>query len=331
MSKQMIQEAATMLRAGFTVAFPTETVYGLGADATNETAVNRIFEAKGRPADNPLIAHVATKEQLMRLVEPLTPLAQLMIDTFAPGPITFVLKSNGTCATNVTAGLQTIGVRLPEHPIAHELLQACDVPIAAPSANTSGKPSPTAADHVWTDLNGRIDGLLDGGTTGIGLESTVVDCTEDIPIILRPGAVTREQIEAVVGHVMIDPALLRSDSKPKAPGMKYTHYAPDVPLWLVEGSVKAIQDSINEARLVGKKVGLLACDETVQMVEADRVYPLGTNIQEVAAHLYDGLRDFKRSDVDLILCETFSEEGLGGAVMNRLRKAAQRVINSATE
>src|SRR5699024_606842 len=190
---QAIQEAAELLKNGETVAFPTETVYGLGANAADSRAVSKIFKAKGRPEDNPLIAHVATKEQLRKLVGILPDIAKTLLDTFTPGPLTVVLPSNGVCASNVTAGLSTIGVRIPEHPVAQELLKTCELPIAAPSANISGKPSPTTADHVWADLQGKIAGLVDGGPTGVGVESTVVDCSQDIPVVLRPGGITKEQ------------------------------------------------------------------------------------------------------------------------------------------
>lgn len=321
-NKMAISEAAALLKDGQTVAFPTETVYGLGADATSETAVSRIFEAKGRPEDNPLIAHVATKEQLSSLVSSLSPIAEKLIDAFTPGPVTFVLPSNGTCAENVTAGLSTIGVRIPDHPVANKLLKECGIPIAAPSANVSGKPSPTTADHVWADLNGKIAGLVDGGPTGVGVESTVIDCTQEIPIILRPGGITKEQLEQVVGKVMLDPALANTSEKPKAPGMKYRHYAPEVPMWLVEGSPEKMQEVINDERAQQKRVGVMASTPTSQKLEADRIISLGFDIEEIAANLYDALREFKDGDIDLILCETFPKTNIGEAVMNRLQKAS---------
>lgn len=326
MDKDAIEEAAALLRSGETVAFPTETVYGLGADATNENAVAKIFTAKGRPQDNPLIAHVATKEQLKRLVDNIPPYAEKLMDLFSPGPITYILPTNGTCAENVTAGLSTVGVRIPDHPVARELLKTCDIPIAAPSANVSGKPSPTLADHVWEDLQGKISGLLDGGATGVGVESTVLDCTQVIPIILRPGGVTKEQLEEVVGTVIVDPSLANKNEKPKAPGMKYRHYSPEVPMWLVKGSVEKIQQLINDEREKGKKIGVLASSQTSAKLEVEDSYPLGDNIHEIATHLYDGLRKYKQGDVDLIICEAFSDSGIGQAVMNRLQKAATEYI-----
>ncbi|MFC4558088.1 L-threonylcarbamoyladenylate synthase [Virgibacillus kekensis] len=323
---QVIKKAAVLLKEGQTVAFPTETVYGLGADATNESAVSGIFRAKGRPEDNPLIAHVATKSQLQKLVSHLPAVAEKLIDTFTPGPLTLVLPSNGTCATNVTAGLSTIGVRIPDHPVAQQLLKECNIPVAAPSANISGRPSPTTADHVWSDLNGKIACLVDGGPTGLGVESTVVDCTQELPIILRPGGVTREQLEVAVGTVMVDPALAGKEGQPKAPGMKYTHYAPEVPMWLVAGSSERIQNIVINERANGKKVGVMASSDTAQRLEADRIIPLGTSLNEVASGMYDALREFKTGDVDLILCETFPEAGIGQAIMNRLEKAATHFL-----
>ncbi|MFD1036866.1 L-threonylcarbamoyladenylate synthase [Virgibacillus byunsanensis] len=325
---EALEEAAELLIKGKTVAFPTETVYGLGADATSEAAVAGIFQAKGRPTDNPLIAHVATKEQLTQLVIQLPVLAEKLIHAFSPGPITFVLPSNGACARNVTAGLSTIAVRMPDHPVAQALLKKCDIPIAAPSANVSGRPSPTTADHVWQDLHGEIAGLLDGGATGVGVESTVIDCTQDIPIILRPGGITKEQLEEVVGRVMVDPALINHEEQPKSPGMKYTHYAPEVPLWLVEGSFEHIQQVIDRERISDKKIGLIASTETAKQIDADHTINLGSSQQlnEIAANLYDALRAFKQGNVDLIICEAFPEEGIGQAIMNRLKKAARMVV-----
>ncbi|MFZ3578595.1 L-threonylcarbamoyladenylate synthase [Virgibacillus sp. DJP39] len=323
-----IKEAARFLRDGMTVAFPTETVYGLGADATSKEAVAKIFEAKGRPADNPLIAHVATKKQLEALVDNLPESAEKLIDAFSPGPITFVLPSNGTCAENVTAGLSTVAIRIPDHPVAIQLLKEVDIPIAAPSANLSGKPSPTTADHVWMDLNEKINGLIDGGTTGVGLESTVIDCTGEIPIILRPGGITMSQIEEVVGKVLVDPALANKSEKPKSPGMMYTHYAPEAPLWLIAGSVDKLQEIIGYQQQSGKRVGVMASDETANALQADQVVKLGSseNLTQVAINLYPGLRSFKQATIDLILCETFSEKGIGQAIMNRLEKAATKYV-----
>lgn len=321
-TQQTIALAVDMLKNGQTVAIPTETVYGLGADATNEAAVQNIFKAKGRPADNPLIAHVATKEQLQRLTTSYPDYVDELIGALTPGPITFVLPSNGTCATNVTAGLDTIGIRMPDHPVTHQLLKELDLPVAAPSANLSGKPSPTTAAHVLEDLDDRIDGIIDAGPTGVGLESTVIDCTSSIPVILRPGGVTKEQLEALVGEVKTSPSLAQQDNPPKAPGMKYRHYSPDVPLILVEGDAHAMQDMIEQMKQSEGRIGVIASSQRANMLEADKIVDVGDNLQDIATHLYGALRQFKKDQVDIILCETFEKEGLGAAVMNRLRKAA---------
>lgn len=326
-NREVIQEAAVILRKGKTVAFPTETVYGLGADATNEAAVSKIFKAKGRPQDNPLIAHVATKSQLQKLASAYPQYVDKLIDHFAPGPITFVLPSNGVCAKNVTAGLDTIGIRIPDHPVAYQLLKEVNLPLAAPSANLSGKPSPTTAIHVWEDLNGKIDGLIDDGPTGVGVESTVVDCTQSVPIILRPGGITKEQLEEVVGEVADDSVIVDKSNQPKSPGMKYRHYSPEVPLILVEGNASIMQDLINLKKETYDRVGVLASSGIAKSLSADEVIALGDNMNDIASHLYDALRTFKKGQVDVILCETFEKSGIGEAVMNRLEKAASDYIS----
>lgn len=329
-NKIAIKEAASLLVSGELVAFPTETVYGLGADATNPKAVSKIFQAKGRPQDNPLIAHVANRKQLEELVTHVPEYVDKLIRTLTPGPLTFVLPSNGTCAHNVTAGLSTVAVRIPDHPAALAIIEATSRPIAAPSANLSGKPSPTTAKHVQEDLDGKIAGIVDGGPTGVGLESTVLDCTKDEPVILRPGGVTRDEIDKVLGLNIASMNKTNPKHQPMSPGMKYKHYAPEVPLWLIEGEVKQIQAVIKEEQKKGKRVGLLASKDLAEKLEADDKQSLGDSIDTVAAQLYDGLRYFKQTKVDLIICEAFPEKGIGQAVMNRLKKAATRSINLST-
>ncbi|WP_079478460.1 L-threonylcarbamoyladenylate synthase [Halobacillus salinus] len=325
-----IQEAARLLNHQEVVAFPTETVYGLGADATNEKAVSGIFEAKGRPSDNPLIVHVSNREQVDLMVNHIPDVAYSLMEAFWPGPLTLIMESNGAAASNVTAGLSTIGIRMPNHPLALALLEATGKPLAAPSANRSGRPSPTKAGHVKQDLDGRVAGILDGGTTGVGLESTVLDCTSDVPVILRPGGITKEQLEEVLPHVAIDPALAGSESdKPKSPGMKYTHYAPESPLWLVEGEDDFFIEQLEQLKRDGQRVGVIASHELAGKLDHAPVIRCGSRDQlsEVAVKLYDALREFKRSEVDIILTEAFSEKGVGAAVMNRLRKAAVQVVS----
>lgn len=327
--QQAIAEAATLLKQHQVVAFPTETVYGLGADATNQDAVAKIFTAKGRPSDNPLIVHVAHPEQIERYVTKITPLAEKLINAFMPGPITVILPSNGKIAGNVTAGLDTIGIRIPDHIVARTLLEKLDLPVAAPSANTSGKPSPTSAIHVYQDLNGKIAGIVDGGPTGVGVESTVVDCTGDLPVILRPGGVTQEQIEQVTGIMTVDTTISEQTEQPKAPGMKYNHYEPDAPLWLIDGDETFFQSEIDALTKEGKKVGVMVSQELAMKLTASNVKIVGSqeDLPTIAYSLYDTLRAFKKTDVDIIFSETFIKEGLGQAIMNRLEKAASQKVS----
>ncbi|WP_117169084.1 L-threonylcarbamoyladenylate synthase [Paraliobacillus sediminis] len=325
--QQAINQAANLLKQQEVIAFPTETVYGLGADATSSQAVSNIFAAKGRPSDNPLIVHLASSEQIGQYVTTITPIAKKLIDAFMPGPLTIILASNGKIAANVTAGLDTIGIRIPDHPIARALLKEANLPIAAPSANTSGKPSPTSAVHVYNDLNGKIAGIIDGGPTGVGLESTVVDCTTEVPVVLRPGGVTQEQLEEVTGTLVLDHSIKKED-QPKAPGMKYNHYEPEVPLYLVDGDAAFIQSQIDRFEIEGKKVGVMVSEELVAHVTASNMKIIGSqaDLTTVAVHLYDTLRAFNKTDVDIILAEVYPKIGLGEAIMNRLEKAASQLI-----
>ncbi|WP_396265838.1 L-threonylcarbamoyladenylate synthase [Halobacillus shinanisalinarum] len=324
-----VREAAELLCQQQVVAFPTETVYGLGGDATNEAAVQRIFDAKGRPADNPLIVHVADKSQVEELVSSIPPIAHKLMDNFWPGPLTLILPSKGTAASNVTAGLPTIAIRMPNHAVALSILTATGKPLAAPSANRSGRPSPTEAVHVSQDLDGRIAGIVDGGPTGVGLESTVLDCTAEIPIILRPGGVTKEDLQPFIPNIIIDPALANQETQPKSPGMKYTHYAPEAPLWLVDGNGEFFQNQVNQLKATDKRVGVIASSELAAELDHNKVLSCGSkqNLTEVAGNLYGALRQFKKSDIDVILCETFPEHGVGAAIMNRLTKAAVQKVS----
>lgn len=319
-----LQEAARLLRENEAIAFPTETVYGLGANAMNDEAIAKIFEAKGRPSDNPLIVHIGAKSQLGEIVREITPVAEELMKHFWPGPLTIILPKKDGISEKVTAGLDTVGVRMPDHPVALALIEEANVPVAAPSANRSGRPSPTLASHVYEDLNGKIAGIVDGGATGVGVESTVIDCTSDVPTILRPGGITKEQLEDVIGTVSLDPALKDEKEKPKAPGMKYTHYAPKAPLSIVEGSRDFIQQLVDKKKSEGYAVGVLTTEENQHMYKADVVLSCGmrSDLASVATKLYDVLRTFDASKVDMIFSESFPNEGIGNAIMNRLTKAA---------
>jgi L-threonylcarbamoyladenylate synthase len=320
-----ITQAAHLLRENEVVAFPTETVYGLGANACSDEAVRKIYQAKGRPSDNPLIVHIASVDKLDEIVKDIPDYAYKLINEFWPGPLTLILPKKGDLlSTLVTAGLDTVGVRMPSHPIALSLIREADVPIAAPSANQSGKPSPTHASHVYHDLNGKISGIIDGGATGVGVESTVLDCSSSVPTILRPGGVTKEQLESVIGEVQLDQALIEEGLAPKSPGMKYTHYAPNAPVVIVNGRHEFIQKVIDQHQKEGKKVGVLTTEESSNQLHADKVIACGSraNLQTVAAELYDVLRKFDDEEVDIIFSESFPQIGVGEAIMNRLLKAA---------
>ncbi|WP_430509912.1 L-threonylcarbamoyladenylate synthase [Gottfriedia solisilvae] len=323
-----IVDAAKILQLGQVVAFPTETVYGLGANAFSDEAVQLIFQAKGRPSDNPLIVHIANNNQLDELVEEIPEGAKKLMEAFWPGPLTIILKSKKQVSKFVTAGLSTVGVRMPDHPVALALIEASGLPIAAPSANTSGKPSPTSAKHVFEDLNGRIAGIVDGGSTGVGLESTVIDCSQEVFTILRPGSITPEMIKKVVSNIEVDPATVKETEAPKSPGMKYKHYAPDAQMHLVNGSMEFIHKLIHNARSEGKKVGILTTEENINQYKADVVLACGKreDLTTVAASLYDCIRQFNEENVDIIFCESFPYEGIGIAIMNRLWKACGHSI-----
>lgn len=325
-----LRKAAFRLTEGKLIAFPTETVYGLGADALNGTAVADIFTAKGRPADNPLIVHIGVRSQLADIASDIPVVAERLIDRFWPGPLTLVLPSTGKVSAHVTAHLPTVAVRMPAHPVAQALLLEADCPVAAPSANRSGRPSPTEAQHVLDDLSGRIFGVLDGGATGFGLESTVLDVTGEFPVLLRPGGVTLEQLRAVLGKVQIDPALAGHSpgQTPRSPGMKYRHYAPRADMTLVRGSetemVERIRALTAQYQAQGLKVGVLTTEEHQTAYDADVVIACGRRdrLDSVARELYRALRQFDEVEVDCVLVETFPESGWGMTIMNRLRKAA---------
>lgn len=331
-SEKDYEEASQILRNGGLVAFPTETVYGLGGDGLLASAAEKIYAAKGRPSDNPLIIHIADIESLALLTDEVPEQARKLADAFWPGPLTMIFKKSAKVPYGTTGGLETVAVRMPDHPVALDLIRNSGVLIAAPSANTSGRPSPTKADHVYEDLNGKIDMIIDGGSVGIGIESTIVDLTSSVPTILRPGFITKEMLEDVIGIVEIDKAILEKGVKdglrPKAPGMKYKHYAPKGDLTLYDGEedlvVEAINQAVKEKQKLNKKVGVIATDETKERYQADYVMSIGSrkNEQSIAKHLYGILRDFDHLEVEYIYGECFSSANFGQAIMNRLLKAA---------
>ena len=323
-------EAGALVRAGQVVAFPTETVYGLGANALNPQAVAKIFAAKGRPQDNPLIVHIARKEDIDSLTTGLNANARKIMEHFMPGPLTIIVPKAEIIPDVTSAGLDTVGVRFPINKYAQEFILACGCPIAAPSANLSGRPSPTNAQDVLEDMQGKVAGILDGGSCGVGLESTVVDTTSPVPTICRPGGVTYEMLTEVLGAVEIDPALLGDKNfKPIAPGMKYRHYAPKEPVYLLEGNaVELLPALVGKAVASGLRVGVL-CDaamsaQLAQLKQQEGILLScwGESREALAADLFYLLRDFDRTKPDVILAQGVIEDGIGLAIMNRLRKAA---------
>ena len=326
-----LKEAAEILRSGGLVAFPTETVYGLGANALDEAAAKKIYEAKGRPSDNPLIAHISCMEELPALVKEIPEAGRKLAEKYWPGPLTMIFPKKDVVPNGTTGGLDTVAVRMPSDPVANRLIRLAGVPVAAPSANTSGRPSPTKAEHVIEDMNGKIEMIIDGGEVGIGVESTIVDVSGEIPTLLRPGAITMEMLEETLGKVEIDPAILGPVSgnvRPKAPGMKYRHYAPKAEMILVEGETQAVVEYINRkvkaAKADGKKVGII-CTEDSRIFYPDGILEvIGSREHEetVAHNLFAVLREFDEQQVDCIFSESFSRDKLGQAIMNRLCKAA---------
>ncbi len=330
----IIREAADIINRGGIVVFPTETVYGIGADALNEEAVDKIFMAKGRPQDNPLIVHIAEFDELYDLVLDVPRNAIILAEKFWPGPLTMILYKKNTLSDKITAGLNTAAIRLPSNKIALSIIKESNKPIAAPSANISGRPSPTDASHVIEDLMGKVDMIIDGGSTNIGLESTVVDMTSKVPMILRPGGVTKEDIISVLGECDYDPAIIKGEGKiiPKSPGQKYRHYSPKAKVILYKGEAKNIAERINEDyekfTSQGFKIGIMSTAQTEKFYEGkinicigDRTKPL-----TISSNLFKSLRDFDHMGVDIILSEAVNEDGLGKAIINRLGKAASETI-----
>jgi L-threonylcarbamoyladenylate synthase len=327
-----VREASDLIRMGGIVAFPTETVYGLGADASNRTAVLALFEAKKRPLDNPPIVHVETPRDVIDLTTFVPSGAEELMEEFWPGPLTLIFKKSAKVPDVTVAGLDTIAIRMPRNEVALALIRDSGCPIAAPSANLAGKPSPTTAKHVFDDLDGRIDAILDGGPTKIGVESTVLDMTVNPPMILRPGGTSLEALRRVLGevrlHSFVTAEMEVSLGETRSPGMKHRHYAPKARMVLVEGPLESVIDRINgllgDYKLKGNRVGVLATDETAARYEADIVESLGSrfNIETIARNLFAALRKFDEANVSVIIAESVPAEGLGLAVMNRLRKAS---------
>ena len=322
-----IKTAARILRDGGLVAFPTETVYGLGANALSEEAVKKIFAAKGRPNDNPLIVHIADIERIYPLVTDFSEQAKLLAEKLWPGPLTLVLQASSIIPSIVTAGLETVAIRMPEHEVARRFIAEAGVPVAAPSANLSGKPSPTSAAHVLADLNGRIDAVIDGGECTVGVESTVLDISGETPLILRPGGVTKEMLEKVLGkEIKVDNAHA-SGEKPRSPGMKYTHYSPEGEVFLVTGHGKELAAKLKLLLDVNDMHGLTTAfilfPETAKYIKKAPSYlHVFTDVEDEAKNLYHVLRNCDEKAIDVIYCETVPKSGLGLAVMNRLTKAA---------
>lgn len=327
-----LKKGCEILKSGGLVAFPTETVYGLGGDALSPEAAHKIYSAKGRPSDNPLIVHVADMEGVYDVAESVSDKACVLAEAFWPGPLTMIFPKKEKVPFSTTGGLNTVAVRMPSHPVAAALIRKSGVYIAAPSANISGRPSPTKAEHVIEDMNGRIEMILDGGQVGIGIESTIVDMTEEIPVILRPGYITKAMMEEVVGKVGIDPAVVavepKKDMVAKAPGMKYRHYAPKGQLIIVEGESEEVIKHINalvlEKEKEHRKVAVIATEESKGAYRCNEVYSIGSRKSEgsIAAGLYDILRQMDHIGAEYIFAESFSKENLGQAIMNRMLKAA---------
>lgn len=333
--------ASDILRNGGLVAFPTETVYGLGGNALDPRASEKIYAAKGRPSDNPLIVHIANRADVAELASEIPPIAEKLMDRFWPGPMTIIFNKKDIVPKETTGGLDTVAIRMPSHPDAARLIRESGVYIAAPSANASGRPSPSTAQHVEEDLSGRIDMILDGGPVDIGIESSIIDVTGDVPVILRPGFITRKDFSELIGEVYIDPAIIKPDPtiRPKAPGMKYTHYAPKGSLTIIEDKASPAEVTENvistinrlaaEAAAEGKKAAVLTTRDQADKYSSENIILLGEGAsgEEVAKHLYSALRECDDIGAELIYSESFNRDELGGAIMNRLLKAAgQKLI-----
>ncbi|WP_314970742.1 L-threonylcarbamoyladenylate synthase [Peptostreptococcus stomatis] len=326
--KDLIAVFASMLASGKTVIFPTETVYGLGANALDEEAAAKIYQAKGRPSDNPLLVHVADKEDVYDLVENIDNRAKLLMDRFWPGPLTIVFKKKDIIPDRTSGGLDTVAIRMPSDQVARNLIRQAGVPIAAPSANISGRPSPTKPEHIIRDMDGRVDGILVGGSCNYGVESTIVDLSGDVAMVLRPGSITLEMLGEVLGQVNLDPSLKNKDDniRAKAPGMKYKHYSPQAQVYIVragdqEDFARRVDELYLDNAKKGLKTGVLTRSSDQHPYQA-QVFDLGESDAEVAKNLFDSLISLDRESIDIAYVPYFEEKGLGVAIMNRLKKAA---------
>lgn len=333
---EALARGGEILKNGGLVAFPTETVYGLGGNALDPQASMKIYAAKGRPSDNPLIVHIAELDKMKEIVTEIPEKARLLAEKYWPGPLTMILPKAPIVPKETTGGLDSVAVRFPSDKIAQELIRAAGGFVAAPSANTSGRPSPTTAAHVEEDLGDVIDMIIDGGQVGIGLESTIVDFTEEIPVVLRPGYISLEMLQETLGEVKMDRGLLKTEenARPKAPGMKYRHYAPKADLAIVEGEIEQVVAAINqfaeEAEAKGEQIGIIATEETIARYPKGIVKNIGSREEEetIAHNLYDVLREFDQCNVSAIYSEAFYTPRMGQAIMNRLLKAAgHKIIN----
>lgn len=331
LESKILKECGEALRSGKLVVFPTETVYGLGANALEEEAVKKIFEAKGRPQDNPIIVHISEIEEITSLVKEVPKIAYKLMERFWPGPMTIILSKSSLIPNRTSGGLNSVGIRMPSNKIARQLIKVAKVPIAAPSANISGRPSPTDIETCIEDLNGKVDYIIGGEKCDVGVESTVIDCTVYPPCILRPGGITLEMLKEIEDKIYIDPAIMTGDNKnlkPKAPGMKYRHYAPKAEVKIINGTlentIEKIKQLTEEYEVQGKRVGIMSTDETKNFYEKGTVISLGSrkNLATVARNLFSALRSFDSKNIDIILSEAFEEKGMGIAIMNRLKKSA---------
>ncbi|MDL2301600.1 threonylcarbamoyl-AMP synthase [Lachnospiraceae bacterium OttesenSCG-928-D06] len=338
-TEQILQEAGEIIKSGGVVAFPTETVYGLGAHALKADSAKKIYAAKDRPSDNPLIIHISQFEDIYSITSNLPEAAVQIAKAFWPGPLTMILPKGKSVPYETTGGLDTVAVRLPEHPIARKLIEHSGGFVAAPSANRSGRPSPTLAQYVIEDMQGRIDMIIDGGEVGIGIESTIIDLTISPPQILRPGAITLQMLRNLLGEVEVDSAILSENSTkaPRAPGMKYRHYAPKGELVIVTGKtefvIKHINHKAEKAQKAGEKTGIIGSFENIKQYRCDVVKCIGSREDEesIAKNLYRILREFDTEGITQIYSESFEGDGMGDAIMNRLLKAAGHRIEKAAE